>query len=92
MKGKMFVIYDEKAGLYHPPTTFQSSAHARRAILQTAQDQRTEIANYPADFTVFEMASFDDSTGEVKLYEAKKSLGTVLEIKNAETKAMEAAQ
>ncbi|AZL82960.1 nonstructural protein [Apis mellifera associated microvirus 17] len=79
MKGKMFCVFDSKAAVYHPPFTMQSTAHGIRAFTETCLDQRTELAKYPADFTLFEIAEFDDSSGEIKMHPAKISLGTALE-------------
>lgn len=79
MKGKMFAIYDSKAGIHHAPFTTNSSAQAIRMTTSTALDERTELNKYPADFTLFEIATFDDSSGQISPLAAKINLGTVQE-------------
>lgn len=79
MKGKLFSVYDSKALIYHAPFTMQSAANALRAFTETSLDQRTEICKYPADFSLFEIGTFDDSSGLVEIHSSKLNLGTALE-------------
>jgi len=79
MKLKMYSIYDCKVEAYLPPMFMKSKGEFLRAFEEAANDPKSNIGKYPADYTAFELGSFDDSNCVFELYEAKVSLGTALE-------------
>lgn len=76
---KVFVVYDSKAESYALPFYMKSIGEAVRGFGVAARDQQTMIAKHPADFTLFEIGDYDEFSGNISMYEAKKSLGTALE-------------
>jgi len=82
MKSKMFLIYDSKVEAYLTPHFLRSTGEAIRAFTAACNDPQTQFNKYPSDFTYFEIGEYDDETGLISLYEAKKSLGTALEFIN----------
>ncbi len=78
---KMFAVYDSKAEAYLPPWTAKTTAVALRRFEATAKDENSDFARFGADYTLFELGTWDEDTGLVQLYEAKMNLGTALELR-----------
>lgn len=60
----VYSIYDSKIDAYITPFYCHSHAEACRVVSQSAADPKTKLHQYPADFTLFCIAKYDDSTGE----------------------------
>lgn len=65
MQFKMFSIRDNKAQVFMPPFHSHNQGTAIRSIQQNMQDPNSSLAAYPADFSLYEIATFDDDTGDV---------------------------
>lgn len=80
---KVFMIYDCKAESYgvFPVLFFLNAGEALREWTVAANDDKSKICMFPADFTLFEVGEFDHKTGVIKMHESKISLGTALEYK-----------
>jgi len=78
---KMFAIYDSKAEAYNQPLFMQSRGVAIRAFMDAANDPECPISKYPADYTLFEIGEFDNSTAVCSSHVPKISLGTALELR-----------
>lgn len=81
---KMFTVYDSKAEAYNQPFYMRSKGEALRAWHSTVNDKTTQFYTHPADYTLFEIGEFDDSTGNITIYQAKHNLGNAMEFKNRE--------
>lgn len=81
MKLKMFAVYDSKAEAYMQPFFMQSRGQAIRAWDGLVNDAKSEMCQYPADFTLFELGEYDDSNGQVEMLDAKINLGCAIEFK-----------
>lgn len=79
---KMFSVFDSKAACYDKPFVLRNKAEALRGWADVANDSKTMIGKYPADYTLFEIGSFDDLTGVITVYDAKVNLGSALEHRN----------
>ena len=82
MKLKLFVVYDAKTESYGVPFFRDFTANAIREWQEVASnksDKQNQIAKFPADFTLFEIGSFEQATGSLEIYEAKYSLGLASE-------------
>lgn len=82
MKLKLFVVYDSKTESYGVPFFRDFTANALREWSEVASnksDKNNQISKFPADFTLFEIGSYDQSTGIVDMYAVKFSHGTALE-------------
>lgn len=82
---KMFCVYDSKVESYMHPMFFQHRGEMLRAWSEAVNDPKTQFCRYPSDFTLFEIGSYDERSGEVKMLDAKLSLGLALEFKNNPT-------
>lgn len=81
MKVKIYSIYDSKAKVWLQPQFLMNKGTAHRAFDATCNDKNSQFYKYAEDFTMFEIGDFDDETCEIKMYEAKESMGTALEFK-----------
>lgn len=78
---KVFGIYDSKAEAFLPPFFMKSKGEAIRALSSHVADSNHNFSKYASDFTLFELGSWNDSSCEFVLHDAKQSLGCLLEFK-----------
>lgn len=76
---KVFAVHDSKVGAYLQPFFQRSKGEALRSWEGVCNDGQSAMSKFPADFTLFEIGEYDDSTGVIKPHEAKISLATGLE-------------
>jgi alkyl hydroperoxide reductase subunit AhpC len=81
MKMKICTVYDSKAEAYMRPFFEQSTGTAVRAFTEECNNPKSVLSSHPSDYTLMEIGEFDDQSGEVSKYEAKKSLGLAIEYK-----------
>lgn len=86
---KMFAVYDSKVEAYMQPFFMQSTGQACRSFEDTATDETTLINKHAADFTLFEIGTFDDQTATVYIHEAKINLGSANEYIKPQLKAVD---
>lgn len=61
---QMLSVFDVKAGCYARPVAMLSDAVGVRAFQDAVNDKSTEYAKHPEDYSIFNVGTFDDSTGE----------------------------
>lgn len=71
---KVFTIYDSKAEAYLQPFFMQSTGQALRAFEDSVNDPNHQFNKHAADFTLFELGTYDDQTAIFSTFQAKKSL------------------
>lgn len=79
MKSKFFTVYDSKTEVYLQPFLMQTKGAAIRAFADTVNDQSSQFAKHPEDFTLFEIGEYDDSTANMIPYDVKQPLGLAKE-------------
>ena len=85
MKHYIFAVYDSQAEAYGMPMFFKAKGEAVRAFEQQVNRQEDSmIAQYPQDFTLFEIGEFDSSTGLIVPLPTPASLGTGVEYRKSE--------
>lgn len=91
---KVFVVYDSKSEAYGNPFVAQSTGVAIRSYADEVnrKDGQSQVAAHPEDFTLFEVGTYDEHTGLISMYEAKKSLGVGLDFKREVEPAMKLAK
>lgn len=80
---KMFTIFDSKLGTYRYPTLSQNQATIVRELdnMLRRDDQKSNVlVTNPADFTLFEVGTWDEQTCTISMYEVKKSICTIIEL------------
>lgn len=63
MKLKMFAVYDSKSATYSQITTMRRREEAIRAFAIACQNNQSDFYKYAEDYSLFEIASFDDDVG-----------------------------
>lgn len=82
-KMKVFVVHDSKVGAYMTPFFARTIGEAMRSWESLCNDGKSMMSQYPADFSLFEVAEYDDQSGRFAQADVLKSLGTALEVKRA---------
>jgi len=83
MQSRILVVYDSKAEAYGRPFVVRSTGEGIRSFgdeINSGRDE-SQLSSHPEDFTLFEIGTWDDASGVIELYEAKKSLGVGLDFK-----------
>lgn len=78
---KIFAVYDSKVEAYLQPFFMRSRGEALRAFGEACNDPQTGFYKHPADYTLFELGSFDEEKGQITTLTVKMALGTALEYK-----------
>ena len=78
MKLNIYSIFDSASGLYSRPFFTQSDNEAIRSFSDIATDAEHPIGRHPADYTLFRVGIFDDTTAKFT-DEANSSLCNALE-------------
>jgi len=79
MKTKVFAIYDSKIKAFMQPFFMLHQGQAIRGFQQLIQDKKTNVGQYPADFTLMQIGEFDEESGRLESLEAKVDLGNALQ-------------
>jgi len=80
MKTKVFAVYDSAVGAYMKPVHFNTRGEALRTWLDLSQDDTCQFKKHPADFTLFEIAEYNEETGRFENLHTPLSLGSILEM------------
>jgi len=77
-----FSVYDIKSKTFGQPFHAMTRGVAVRQFQELVNNPETTINKHPDDFTLFEIGSFDDNTGEIKSMEeiGKQSVINALEV------------
>lgn len=76
---KIFSVYDSKAQFHMQPKYLNTSAEAMRAFGAVANDPGSQVGQYPADFTLFELGHWNSETAAFDLHSTPISLGLAVE-------------
>lgn len=77
---KIFSVYDCKVEAYMSPFFMQSRGQAIRAFGDTVKDTSSQFSKHPADFTLFELGTYDDSSASFDLHVTPINLGVAIEL------------
>lgn len=79
---KMYAIYDSKAEGYLLPIFCKTPGVALRRFSEALTDPKHDFCRWPADYTLFEVGTFNHDNGLVTANEQRVNLGNGLEIKS----------
>lgn len=65
MTKKLYVIRDEKSGLFDPPVLFHNRGDAMRGFSTVFQNSNSMMSRFPNDYVIYEIGEFDDTTGKI---------------------------
>lgn len=74
----MYTVHDAAALAYLPPFTTPSERDALASFEQAANDPQSNIHKYPADFTLMQIAEWDEREGVLLKLSEPKILGNAL--------------
>lgn len=61
-----YSLYDSSAKLYTSPFFCASEQQALRGVEAAFNQENTNLAQYPQDFTLYEIGTYDESTGYIE--------------------------
>lgn len=76
----VFSVFDSKAAAYLPPFYAPTAGSALRSFMDAISKADHPFGKYPEDYTLFELGSFDDSTGKFDCLSTPVSRGTAIEL------------
>lgn len=65
MKIKFYAVYDKKALAYIMPFFMPNDGTAERAFFDTCNTEDHMFCKHPEDYSLYDIGSFEDTTGEV---------------------------
>jgi len=83
MEHKIFSIYDQKAYAYLPPFTLPTAAMAERTFMDCVNASDHAFGRNPADYTLFELGTYDDTKGLISPYEVVRTIGNGIEYRKS---------
>lgn len=75
MKLKVYAVYDSKVQTYDKPIFMRSRGEAVRSWDTVANDPSTQFFKYPEDYSLMEIAEYDDETGTFENAKVPQNLG-----------------
>jgi len=79
---KLFTVYDSKVKTWFTPLPFKHAGDALRWFQESANEKKSNLGKYPADFTLFELGEFDDQTAVVTTHKTPIAMGVAIEFVN----------
>ncbi len=76
---KVFTVYDVKAEAYLQPYFSVTTATAVRAFTAAANNVDHDFHRFSEDYTLFEIGTWDEFSGDFIQFKAKIPLGTALQ-------------
>lgn len=74
-----FSTFDQKANAFLPPFFMPNVAMAERAFADCINDTKHQFGAHPEDYTLHQIATFDDENGVIKPLATPKAIGTGLQ-------------
>lgn len=79
----LFAIYDSKSEAFDNPFTMRTFGEAERGFRDAVNGDKSLLAKYPEDYTLFALGEVDLSTGTITSYEVKRSIATGITLKRS---------
>lgn len=80
---QVFSVYDTKAEAFMPPVYMHSKGEMIRSFSDAANDSSSGIAKHPADYVLFHLGEWDNSTALYSFLKAPANLGCAVEFVQA---------
>lgn len=85
---KLFTVYDAISETFSPPMANRNRGEAVRSFTDEVNNPNSQLNKHAKDYTLLEIADWDNTTGRIEPYDAPFPVGTALEFKNAEEKPL----
>lgn len=79
----LYVLHDSKSETYTAPTLHQARGQAIRSFSDAVNGKEGILSQHPADFTLFEIGTYDLTTGVITSYDAKISVANGVDVKTS---------
>jgi len=76
---KLFSIYDGKIRSFMRPFLDAHTGSALRSFEQACKEPTSPFAQFPADFVLYEVGTFNEETGETTSYSPKIQLAAAID-------------
>jgi hypothetical protein len=76
---KIFSIYDSKVKHWQHPQFLEKTGTIMRAFEEIANDPKHQVGQHPEDFVLYEIGTWNDDTGEIKMNKHVASLGRAID-------------
>lgn len=80
---KLYTIHDSKAEAFITPFFAINQGVAMRMFQTAAMDENHDFHKHAGDFTLFEIAVFDEKSGFIDVKETMENLGNAITIQGA---------
>lgn len=87
---KIFTVYDAISESFSPPMVNRNRGEATRSFTDEVNNPNSQLNKHAKDYTLFEIADWDPSTGRIDVYEAPFPVGTAIEFLNSTVDKVEA--
>lgn len=79
---KIVSLYDAKAQVFSQPHFVQSTGAAIRSLQQliNSPEKKSDVAQFPGDFTLFELGEWNDATAEWTIHKGPMELAKCLSL------------
>ena len=74
-------VYDSKTMAYLPPITLKTKAEAIRSFQAACKDENSNFSKWPEDYTMFQIAEWDEEKGVVTNLDSPIVLANASEFK-----------
>lgn len=78
MISPVFAVYDDKACFYGPMFCAKTEAAALRMFADACADPRSELGRHGSDFILYQLGTYDDSSGRLESLSVPKFLARAL--------------
>lgn len=76
---KVYAIKDSAIGAFQQPFFMQTKGQAVRTLQDSLLSSDSNLAKHPNDYTLFELAEYDDVKGKFIAHDTPISIGLVVE-------------
>lgn len=74
MEQILYTLYDRVAQLHKFPRFYRTAGDAIRACSLAVKDPQTELGQFPKEFELFEIGTFNDLNGKMLILETPKRI------------------
>lgn len=85
MKLHILSVHDSKAEAFIQPFFAQTVAVGLRMFEAASNDTNTDFNRFAGDYTLFELGTFDQITGQLEMLKTPNNLGLALQFRNTPT-------
>lgn len=83
MKLNIYALFDSQIAAFAQPYFSPTNGSALRAFSDHVNDKNSPVNKHPGDYSVYQLGSYDDQTGEIQPVKPAR-IGTAVEYLNKE--------